>query len=52
MTISAQDVKPEIDEIKVEMGESFDASKMRIISLQILVVLLEYMNTISTEKVT
>lgn len=32
------------------MSESFDASKMRIIALQILVVLLEYMNTISSDK--
>ena len=32
------------------MLESFDASKMRIIALQILAVLLEYINTILTDK--
>lgn len=32
------------------MSENFDASKMRIIALQILVILLEYMNTISSEN--
>jgi len=48
--VQLAELKSDIDEVKDEMSESFDASKMRIIALQILVILLEYINTISSDK--